>query len=180
MRFEINLFRWTRAMVVMMVFIVCLFLIPNARTTSAHKFHTSFTEMDDNEREHSLEITLRTFPDDLENILSKRAGKSVHLDDKKETGTQTLAYLQETFQLRDALGQLSKLAWVGMEVQVDAVWIYFEAKMPHGLEGMQLRNQFLCDLYEDQSNLVNVKDGNKKTSLTYARGDGFKELTVRH
>jgi hypothetical protein len=143
---------------------------------AAHKFHTSFTEADYNAAERSLQITLRTFPDDLENVLARRRGKAVTLDQKKESEPLLAAYLQDTFQLKNAAGEAVKLSWVGMDAGVDSAWLYFEAHLPAGTTGVQLRNQFMFDLYDDQVNLVNVKQDDKKRALTFKNGDGFQPL----
>jgi hypothetical protein len=143
---------------------------------AAHKFHTSFAEADYNAKEASLQITLRTFPDDLETILGKRSGKSVRLDQKKEAEPLLVAYLQESFQLKNAKGETLKLSWVGMDAGVDSAWLYFETPMPDGFAGAQLRNQFLFDLYDDQINLVNVKQDERKRALTFKNGDNFQPL----
>ncbi|HEY0098971.1 MAG TPA: DUF6702 family protein [Pyrinomonadaceae bacterium] len=145
-------------------------------TAAAHKFHTSFAEADYNAQEASLQITLRTFPDDLEMILGKRSGKSVRLDRKQEAEPLLIAYLQETFQIKNAKGETLKLSWVGLDAGVDSAWLYFEARMPDGFAGAQLRNQFLFDLYDDQVNLVNVKQENRKRALTFKNGDTFQTL----
>ncbi len=160
--------------------VVCAVTLPQAVqiATAAHKFHTSFTEADYNAKERSLQITLRTFPDDLENILTKRNGgkKGVRVDRKQETEPLLVAYLQETFQLKNAKGEIVKLSWVGMDAGVDSAWLYFEAPMPEGLAGAELRNQFLFDLYDDQINLVNVKHADKKHPFTFKSGDGYQPL----
>jgi hypothetical protein len=158
---------------------LALFLFVFTPPAAAHKYHTSFTEADYNADEHTLQITLRTFPDDLEKVLTRRAGKPVALDDKQATARATFAYLQEVFQLKDAAGRPVKLTWVGMEVGVDNVWLYFETKLPAGLPGTQLRNAWLADLYEDQINLVNIKDRDRKHALTYERGTGFQTVTAK-
>jgi hypothetical protein len=49
--------------------------------------------------------------------------------------------------------------------------------MPEGFAGAQLRNQFLFDLYDDQINLVNVKQDERKLALTFKNGDKFQPLT---
>jgi P pilus assembly chaperone PapD len=147
---------------------------------AAHKFHTSFTEADYDASQRSLQITLRTFPDDLENILSRRnGGKAVRLDRKREAEPLLVAYLQETFQLKNAKGETVKLTWVGMDAGVDSAWLYFEAHLPEGPAGVRLRNQFMFDLYDDQINLVNVKQDGKKHALTFKNGDNFQPLAPR-
>lgn len=155
--------------------LLLVWFVPSA---SAHKFHTSFAEADYNADEHSLQITLRTFPDDLAKVLSKRAGKPVNLDDKKAAAAQTFAYLQEVFELQDAHGQAVKLAWVGMEAGVDNVWLYFEAKLPDGVARTRLNDRWLGDLYDDQINLVNVRIGDKKQELTFDRSTGFQSIAA--
>jgi hypothetical protein len=147
-----------------------------APPASAHKFHTSFAEADYNEQERSLQITLRTFPDDLTNILTRRTGQPVSLDDKKRAAALTFSYLQEVFQLQDARGRAIKLSWVGMEAGVDNVWLYFEARMPTGVAGAQLSDQWLADLYEDQINLVNIRAGERKLALTFDHSTGFQAI----
>jgi hypothetical protein len=153
--------------------------IPATRRVSAHKFHTSFAEADYNSETKSLEITLRTFPDDLENAIRKRGGERVSPDDKKAFGARVFAYLQETFQVKTAKGGAAKLSWVGMDAGVDSAWLYFEAALPEGVEGAQLRQQFLCDLYDDQINLVNVKSGAKKVELRFEHGGEFKAINLK-
>lgn len=160
-------------------FIRLALLLCVAPPASAHKFHTSFAEADYNARERSLQVTLRTFPDDLENILTRRAGRAVTLDDKKRAAELTFAYLQEVFQLKDTRGRAVRLSWVGMEAGVDNVWLYFEAKLPAGGAGAQLSDRWLADLYEDQINLVNVRAGERKLTLTFERGTGFQPITGR-
>ena len=160
-----------------LAFVACALTLPHTfPAAAAHKFHTSFTEAEYNARERSLEITLRTFPDDLENVLIRRSGKAVRLGQKKEAEALLVAYLQETFQLKTARGEAVKLSWVGMDAGVDSAWLYFEAKMPDGFAGAQLRNQFLFDLYDDQINLVNVKHDKRKRALTFKNGDSFQTL----
>ncbi|HZG50647.1 MAG TPA: DUF6702 family protein [Pyrinomonadaceae bacterium] len=144
-----------------------------APVAAAHKFHTSFTEADYNAAERSLQITLRTFPDDLEKVLGRRSGAAVRLDRKQEAEPLLIAYLQETFQLKNAGGEIVKLSWVGMDAGVDSAWLYFEARLPEGVAGATLRNQFMFDLYDDQINLVNVKEGGRKHGLTFKNGDNF-------
>ncbi|HEX8071534.1 MAG TPA: DUF6702 family protein [Pyrinomonadaceae bacterium] len=150
-----------------------------APPAAAHKYHTSFAEADYNPAEQSLQITLRTFPDDLEKILSRRAGRPVTLDDKQAAARATFAYLQEVFQLKDAGGAPLPLTWVGMEAGVDNVRLYFETKLPAGLPGTQLRDAWLSDLYDDQINLVNVKDRTRQYALTFKRGAGFQPIPAR-
>ena len=68
-----------------------------------------------------------------------------------------------------------------MEAQVDLVRIYVEAKeLPAGLNGAQVRHQFLCELFEDQVNAVNLRDNGKQGALVFKPGDKFQTVAVAH
>jgi hypothetical protein len=141
----------------------------------AHKFYASFVTINYNEQEKNVEITIRAFPDDLEAALSKLNNKSVKLDESKETGVMVMAYLKKTFEIKKN-NRPQQLQWVGMEVKVDSAWIYIEAKMPGGLSGAQLRDQFLFDMFNDQTNVVSLKYKGKQVDHVFRGNDGFKPL----
>ncbi|MDT4968028.1 MAG: hypothetical protein QOJ64_2765 [Acidobacteriota bacterium] len=157
--------------------VVAALSLPVGQAAYAHKFHVSFAEVDYNREEQSLQISLRTFPDDVENILSRRAGRRISLDRRKEVEPLLFAYLQETFRLENAEAGSVKLSWVGMESKVDSVWIYFEAKLGI-VKGLILRDRFLQDLFRDQVNKVSITGAGKKASMTFSPGDDFKPIPV--
>ena len=161
---------------------------PRAR---AHKFHTSFTEASYNAEAGTLEVTLRTFPDDLEAAVRRRAPSAnspakdqaappAARDQKKEFEERVAAYVADTFQLTTAAGEPIKISWVGMDAGVDSAWLYFEARLPAGVDGVQLRSRFLFDLFDDQINLVNLKSGGKRTALRFERGKAdFQSVSLK-
>ena len=162
-----------RAIHILSLSLVCLTFV--APGTFAHKYHTSVTRLEYNAEERSAEITIQTFTDDLEAILSKRAGKAVRLDGGKDSGRLVLDYLRSAFELR--LGDASReLQWIGMEMKGGTAWLYVLAKLPEGLSKASLRNALLFDLFEDQVNIVNVVNKGKKSSLVFKRGDNLQEI----
>jgi hypothetical protein len=161
--------------------IICAFLClcSFSYSASAHKFYVSTSQIEYNQQEKNAEIIIRIFADDLENALGKRAGRSVKIGQTEDFDKLALAYLRDTFELRNRSGQIVKLNWVGKEVQTDMVWIYVEAKMPEGLSGAQLRNRILFEMFSEQVNIVNTKFNGKQTGLMYQQGDKFKSITER-
>ena len=142
----------------------------------AHKFHASFARMNYNEQEQTVQVTLRIFADDLENILSRRTGRSIRLDKTPDAAVLTLAYLQSSFELRGRDGRTKKLVWVGMEPEVDTVWVYVEAKVGPNPEALTVSNRILFDLFDDQVNLLHFRFIGKKADLVFKPGDRFKEI----
>lgn len=144
----------------------------------AHRYHTSVTRLEYNVEEHSAEITIQTFADDLEAALSKRtrskASENIRLDGSKANAL-VFDYLRTVFQLNSGSGQI-ELQWVGMELKGYSVWIYVQAKLPGGLSKASVRNNLLFDLFEDQVNIVNVLQHGKKVSLVFRRGDDAQPI----
>jgi hypothetical protein len=164
---------------------VCAAVAPRPfapRAAAAHKFHTSFAEATYNAETGALEVSLRTFPDDLAEVLRRRAaGRAAPAgkDRQKAFEEGVAAYVGETFRLKTAGGEAAKLTWVGMDAGADSAWLYFEAALPGGVEGAQLRNTFLADLFDDQINLVNVRAGARKASLRFERAGEFQRIETK-
>jgi hypothetical protein len=143
-----------------------------------HTFHTSLMQLEYNAQSQSVEVSIQVFVHDLENILSRRSGKSVRLDKTPEAAQLTLAYLNEAVSLKNREGQSKTFTWVGMEPEADAVWLYVETKMPEGIEGAQVRDRLFFEQLDDEVNLVHVKDEGKKADLVFKPGDDFKAIVA--
>jgi hypothetical protein len=160
------------------------------RNPHLHKVHVSVSQLEYNQKAQSVEIVLRVYADDLENALSQHAKRQVKLDpatankDKRVAET-VMAYLRDSFQLKDKAGRAVRLNWVGMEWQTDMYWLYVEGKMPavpansNALEGAQLKNRVFSELFDDQVNIVNAKIQNKQFGLMFESKDGFKTIAER-
>lgn len=157
---------------------------------AAHKLHLSVTQLDYNQKSQSVEIVLRVYADDLENAVSQHAKRPIKIDPTtankdKRTGEAILAYLRNGFELKSPSGTRVKLAWVGMELQMDMYWLRLEGKMSavpantNGLDGAQLKNKVFCELFADQVNIVNTKIREKQVGLMFEAKDDFKVITDR-
>ncbi len=144
-----------------------------------HTFHTSLMQLEYNSQQQSLEVSIQVFVHDLENILSRRSGKSIRLDKTPEAAQLTLAYLNDAVNLKNREGQTKNFTWVGMEPEADAVWLYVETKMPEGLEGAQVRDRLFFEQLDDQVNLVHVKYEGKKVDLVFKPGEDFKVIAEK-
>lgn len=146
------------------------------RKSAGHKFYASLAQADLNSETNSIEVSLRLFTDDLEVALTRRAGRAVYLDRPAEAAPLVLAYLRERFELKTADGRVRELAWVGMEPRVDATWIYFEIRDVGDLTGASLRNRVFFEQFDEQTNTVNVRHGERHVSLVFRNGDEFKTI----
>lgn len=158
------------------IFLAVLMFTCSSSVVSAHRYHTTLTRMDFNEKEKLVEITTHVFLHDLIPTLERKNSKKIDLDKKEEAEKLIFEYLQENFILRNKNGQTKSLKWVGWETKVDSGWLYFETEMPEGLEGASLQNTLFFESFAEQSNLVICKYEGKKADLAFKVGDKFKEI----
>lgn len=156
---------------VCVVFIFLLVCALSINKSKAHKFYASFVTMNYNQQEQLVEITMRIFPDDLEAALSRHNNKTVRLDKSKAVSDMILAYLRKTFELKKG-GRLLPLRWVGMDLGVDSAFLYVEVKLPGGLSGVQVRDHFLFEMFDEQTNVVSIKYNGKQLDQVFRRNEG--------
>ena len=145
------------------------------QAASAHSVHASLAQIEHNRETGKAEISIRLFVDDFEQALAKRRGAPVRLDKTPGPDRIVLAYLADALVLTGRDGKRAPLAWVGMDVQALTVWIYLEAELKSGLAGGRLRDTVLFDLFDDQVNTVNLRQGKARETLVFDPGDDFTQ-----
>jgi hypothetical protein len=147
--------------------------------TAWHKFHASITQMDYNAKAQAIEAVTRFFLDDFETAVSRHAQREIKfstpaaLKDKANSAA-VLAYVRERLEVKSAQGVAVKFTLVGMEMQGDMIWVYYEGKHAGGLGKAQVRCRWLHELYEDQVNIVNYKYEGQSSGTMFNVQDGFK------
>ena len=143
-----------------------LFLLTGA--LPAHDFHASLAEVTYNPATRAFEVSMRVFTDDFTDAL-RAAYPTAAFGDVEQAGGVAYAYLQPRFQLIDRAGKPLPMHFVGIEGGVDATWLYFSFSCPDADRLGQLRNVVLTELFDDQSNLVNVRVAGRQRSYVLRR-----------
>lgn len=136
-------------------------------SAEAHPLHTTLAQLNYDPVSLQLDASIRVFTSDLALAVAKRSGSSRPMDD-----AAAFAYLAATFQLADASGRV--IAWTscGTREEGDVTFLCVRAaKVP---SSARVSDQMLCDLFDDQVNIVQAVTGGKKTSNLYTKGDGAK------
>jgi hypothetical protein len=136
---------------------------------SAHKFYTSLTQVEFNSKTRSAEIIMNVFTDDLEVSVSNHFNRKIKSSDK-DFPELCYQYLDTKFYIKDIKNHLLKNEYVGLEFKRDMVSIYFEIKLPLGLNNLHLKQITLLETYNEQTNIVNLRNGKTKTSLVFRAG----------
>ncbi len=141
---------------------IALFLAP------LHEFHSSVTQVDYNDKNKSLEITVRLFTDDLCIALEKTGAPNLKLGTQAEppSANEYLEkYLQKHLQFV-VNGKPVQFKYLGKEAQLDATWCYIEIEKVSNLKKLEVENTVLLSDFEDQTNMVNLNiNGRKKSGL---------------
>jgi hypothetical protein len=133
-----------------------------------HDFHTSLTEMRYNTKSKTFEISLRVFTDDLEKVLSATNQNKKFLvenNDKNDPFVET--YIKKHFVVVNAKNQKPVINYIGKEKEGEATWIYLEMPVNESINGSKIQNNVLIDMFEDQTNILNIFVQNQKKSYLY-------------
>ena len=136
-----------------------------------HPLHTTLTEVTQSGPE--ITITVRGFVDDLTLAATGRP-----------SGMMTVAaadssigrYLLRNLVLAGPGPVRVPLVWRGVRHQADVAWFAYTARQDRGLAGIRIGNTALCELYEDQVNIVQVTMGGSRRSLLFTPGDQLKAV----
>ena len=153
----------------------------------AHSVHTSTAEAEYNMQTKKLEVSLTVFVSDLELALVRQSEREMKIEKTPpaEFDAQIQAYLAKTFVVTDAAGKVAKMEWVGREMDEEseksgdpAVVLFFEVEVPEGVKGAAVRNSVFLEVFKDQINLLQLRDGGQKTEIRFMHEHSSKELGV--
>jgi hypothetical protein len=144
-----------------------------ARDASGHPLHTSLAQLSYDERSGVLDGSIRVFAGDFAAAVAKRRGAAAP-DDDRVSDASAFAYVTATFQLRDAAGRVVPLAWCGSRRAGDVLWLCVRAANAPAPGALRLSDQMLCELFDDQINIVQATAGQRRASVLFTKGDGPK------
>ena len=159
------------------IFALCLLLFAFPTQAISHRYHTSLTRMDYKAEDKNIEITIRLFIHDLENVLEGFAEKRIDVGKTPEIDKIIVKYLEENFVLKNKKDEKLNLKWVGKELNVDTAFVYLEASSDESIEGFKLQNTIFFESFAEQTNLLTARFENKKVDLLYKVGDKFKIIS---
>ena len=130
----------------------------------AHKFYVSLTQIDHNATTNSLEVSVRLFTDDLEKAIEEQTGKRLYLDTEKElpeAEDAILSYVRQRLHLI-VNGKMALVNEVGRDYEREHTWAYIEVQNVSELKTLEVRNVLLCEVFEEQTNMVKVRANNNE------------------
>jgi len=146
-----------------------------AVASRAHPIHSTLTELVEDRARGTLRLTIRVFADDF-GIALRRASAVAIPTAGPEWETAAARYAASVIEVRDARGRTLVLRPCGIRRTSGVLWLCLETALVGSTKGLQLRDAMLCELYDDQVNVVQGVIGGEHRSMLFVRGDGYKPL----
>ncbi len=140
---------------------VLLFLL-----SAFHPYYVSVTDIKYKETEKTLQISCRTFTDNIETALKKIYNKPIdvlHPKDKAETEKLLFDYINKHLKIL-VDGKLQPLIFIGYEKEEEAIWTYLEIKNIVTPKTINIENTLLYEYLPQQINMVHTEVNDKKQS----------------
>ncbi|WCL82956.1 hypothetical protein PPO43_07640 [Saprospira sp. CCB-QB6] len=140
-----------------------------------HPIYLSFAEIDYKEKQQALQISIKLFVDDFEQLFSKRLGETVEIGTDREhpQANQLLAdYIEQHFQLK-ADGQTIKYKYLGKEMgekqNIYECYVFLEAKNLSPFAHLTINNSLLIDEHFNQLNFAACHTKNRGLQKVISR-----------
>lgn len=140
----------------------------------AHRSQTVLTTVMWNAASSMLEITHRVHNADAEAWLAQKGEGSEADITIVRNQAQMMLYIENHFGLTDG-GVKIGLQPLGAEIEGEALLLYQECKLAAPPKALAIDNRILRDVFEGQTNLVNVRLAERTRTLIFSGGDGVKK-----
>lgn len=138
-----------------------------------HPFFVSVIDINHNEKEATIEISVRCFTSDIEKMIAADTKTTIDLsqvNQKIKADALLKAYLTKKLRL-SVNGAKTNLEYVGFEIQKESTWTYFEIKNIKQLNQLNVFCEVLFGINDQQINIfhVNAKGNRKSYELIYPK-----------
>lgn len=157
--------------------IITGFMVLYVALICAHDIHVSVCDI--NIEDGKVEVVLKTFLDDLQQAIGLVPGEELP-EGYTSSDEMIMNYVRENLKFSDQKIGLP-LVLVEMSASIEAVWITLSMEMPGSAipANLEVSNSFLTEIYKDQTNLVNLRNGGKITSVAMNRKKKTASLLIR-
>lgn len=153
--------------IVKFLFFVFCVLTFTVNSSKAHPFYVSICQVNFNKINHSLEISVKVFADDLLLGLKNAGASKIYLGEEREnpnTDKYIFDYLKSNLKFR--INNRSKVySFIGREIETDVVWIYLEIKDISELKKIDIECKLLTEVLDSQNNIIQINGGDGIKSL---------------
>jgi len=150
----------------------------------SHPIYVSTAEIDYNKEGKVLEIAIKIFSDDLEEVLSKKKGEEVEIGTNREHPKATeyiTEYLREHFKL-EVNGKDVNFEYVNRKLIKDeffAMWILIQVPKVNKLKSLVLENTILVNFNDGQQNHIKFRDSGDGSYIRKVTSRGYGKAVLK-
>lgn len=149
------------------LFILTFCICAISLNAAHHPIHATVTTIEYNAKTKAFELAVKIFADDLEEAVKRATGTQLLLGSPKEVKNSNALleqFLHKNIRLEQGNTPLQQWKFIGKELEGEAVWCYVEIPANEITKRLMVQNTVLTDVYDDQTNLVNVQIGSTRRS----------------
>jgi len=132
-----------------------------------HKFYVSVSQIEYVSEKQSVQIIMRIFIEDLENLLRKRYDSEITLNES-EKESQINEYINQYLSskvLFEINNELKKFNFLGKEYEDDIVFCYLEIENVSKIKDFKITNNLFFDVFDEQQNIIKTNINSEKESF---------------
>ena len=149
-----------------------------------HPIYVSTSEIDYNKEDKRIEIAIKIFSDDLEEVLSATKGEAIEIGTNREHPKATeyiTEYIREHFKL-EVNGKYTDFEYVNRKLVKDeffAMWVLIQVPKVNKLKSLVLENDILVDFNDGQQNHIKFRDSGEGTYIRKVTTKGYEETVLK-
>jgi hypothetical protein len=132
-----------------------------------HPFYIGVIDIKHDVKQHTLNISVKLFTNDIEEALKKTTTKSIDLlnpKNKAEMEIELMNYFKKRLSIL-VNNKATSIDFIGFEREEDAIWAYLEVKKVAIPKNIIIDTKLLYDFLPQQSNIIHAEvNGAKKSS----------------
>lgn len=160
--------------------IIFVFITISLASFTLHKYYLSYTKINYAKDSKSLQVTMKIFTDDLENVLNQQFKINAQLNSDREINNinkHLSEYINDKFEIE--VNKAKKdYTFLGKEYKNDETNIYLEIENIDKIETITITNKMLMEIFNDQQNIIKVKIDNFKKSSIYTKNNYKSSFSV--
>ena len=131
-----------------------------------HPFFVTVTEVEYSTKSKELGLSIKVYPDDLEETLRKFNGKKYDViqGDKKQIAAILEEYIKKHLSLK--LNGINKpYQFLGYEIDKESVWMYCNIINQPGVKTIEVSSDIMYEYKPEQTNIIHIKLDEKRESF---------------
>jgi hypothetical protein len=163
-----------------LVLYLSFFLVLSASANS-HPFYVSICQIDFNKESQTLEISVKTFVNDLIFALKNEGAPELFLDEERESrgaDDYIFDYLKRNLKIK-VNGKVTNYSFIGKELESDVVWSYLEITGVGQLNKIEVECSVLTEVFDSQSNIIQVTNGKGIRNLLLTKQKTVGEISFK-